>query len=94
MAAMVHVAALVPELTLASDTHYPWLPDDADVIVGKKVPIVGGRMRVPLSPGLGVKLDQDKLARAHETFTKCGMTGRDDVETMRLITPNWNRPTF
>jgi glucarate dehydratase len=94
MAAMIHVAALVPELTLASDTHYPWLPDDADVIEGKKLPIVGGRMRVPSSPGLGVKLNQDKLARAHETFTKCGMTGRDDVRTMQLIEPGWKRPTF
>ena len=25
MAAMVHLAASIPELTLASDTHYPWL---------------------------------------------------------------------
>src|SRR5262249_27979271 len=25
MAAMIHLAASIPELTLASDTHYPWL---------------------------------------------------------------------
>jgi len=94
MAAMIHVAALVPELTLASDTHYPWLPDDADIIVGKKLPIVGGRMKVPAGAGLGVELDRDKLARANETFTKCGMTGRDDVQTMQLIEPGWKRPSF
>jgi hypothetical protein len=31
MAAMIHLAAVLPQLTLASDTHYPWLPEDADI---------------------------------------------------------------
>jgi glucarate dehydratase len=94
MAAMINVGAVIPELTLASDTHYIWLPDDADILVGKKLPIVGGRMKVPGGPGLGVELDRDKLARAHETYTKCGMTGRDDAHTMRLVEPNWKRPSY
>ena len=94
MAAMIHVAALVPELTLASDTHYPWLPDGTDVIAGGKLPIVGGRMKVPSGPGLGVEIDRDQLARAHETYAKCGMTGRDDADTMRMIDPNWKRPSY
>ena len=34
MAAMIHLAAVVPQLTMASDTHYPWLVDDADIIEG------------------------------------------------------------
>src|SRR5262245_1219672 len=64
MAAMIHVAALIPELTVASDTHYPWLRDDADIINGPKLALVGGRMPIPHLSGLGVTLDQDKLARA------------------------------
>lgn len=91
MAAMIHVAALIPELTMASDTHYPWLIDSADIIVGGKLPMVGGRMKVPAAPGLGVELDRDKLARAHETYQKCGMRDRDDATTMRLVEPNWER---
>ena len=51
-------------------------------------------MKVPAGAGLGVELDRDKLARANETFTKCGMTGRDDVQTMQLIEPGWKRPSF
>jgi glucarate dehydratase len=94
MAAMINVGAVIPELTLASDTHYPWLPDGADIIIGKKLPIVGGRMNVPPGPGLGVELDQDKLARARETHEKSGMRGRDDAATMRLVEPNWKRPSY
>jgi glucarate dehydratase len=89
MAAMIHLAASIPQLTLASDTHYPWLIDAADIIDGPKLPIRDGRMNVPAGPGLGVTIDQDKLARAHETYAKCGMRGRDDRALMRRIEPGW-----
>jgi len=89
MAAMIHLAASVPQLTLASDTHYPWLLDDADIIEGPKLAIVGGKMAVPAGPGLGVSLDPDKLARAHEVYLKSGMTGRDDATLMRQLEPGW-----
>jgi glucarate dehydratase len=89
MAAMIHLAATLPQLTLASDTHYPWLVEDADVIAGAKLPIRDGRMPLPAAPGLGVELDRDKLARAAETYRKCGMRRRDDAATMRLIEPRW-----
>jgi glucarate dehydratase len=94
MAAMIHLAATVPELTIASDTHYVWLVDDADIIAGGKLPIVGGRMKVPAGAGLGVELDRDKLAAAHETYRKCGMRDRDDAATMRMVEPGWERTLF
>ena len=81
MAAMIHLAASIPELTLASDTHYPWLVESTDIIEGPKLAIKDGRMAVPPGPGLGVTLDQDKLARAAETYIKCGMRGRDDGDS-------------
>src|SRR5262249_4067654 len=62
MAAMIHVAAVVPQLNLASDTHYPWLVDGADIIEGPRLPLKDGKMAVPRGPGLGVTLDRDKLA--------------------------------
>jgi glucarate dehydratase len=89
MAAMIHLAATIPELTLASDTHYPWLVEGADIIEGPGLTIRGGRMAVPVGPGLGVTLDRDKLARAHDTYVKCGMRGRDDRSLLRRIEPEW-----
>ena len=94
MAAMIHVAAVVPELTVASDTHYPWLVESADIIQGAKLPIVGGKMQIPQRPGVGVELDRDKLAKAHETYVKCGMRQRDDAATMRMVEPGWQRELF
>ncbi len=89
MAAMIHLAASIPELTTASDTHYPWLIDGADIIEGSKLTIQNGRMAIPAGTGLGVTLDRDKLARAHETYRKCGMRGRDDRSLMQRIEPGW-----
>ena len=91
MAAMIHLAATIPQITLASDTHYPWLPENADIIQGPKLAIREGKMEIPAGPGLGVALDPEKLARAAENYKKCGMTGRDDATTIRLIEPDWNR---
>jgi glucarate dehydratase len=89
MAAMIQLAAAIPQLTAASDTHYPWLPEDADILDGPRLSIQGGTMAVPQGPGLGVALDRDKLARAHEVYTKCGMRRRDDATLMRKLEPGW-----
>ncbi|HZW31969.1 MAG TPA: enolase C-terminal domain-like protein [Isosphaeraceae bacterium] len=89
MAAMIHLAASIPELTLASDTHYPWLVEGFDIIEGTPLAIHKGAMAVPAGPGLGVTLDRDKLARAHEVYQKSGMRRRDDRSLMRQLEPNW-----
>ena len=47
MAAMIHLAASIPELTLASDTHYPGWSKATDIIEGPKLTIQGGTMAVP-----------------------------------------------
>jgi glucarate dehydratase len=94
MAAMIHLAASVPELTIATDTHYPWLVESADIIAGGKLPIRDGKMAIPTGAGLGVELDRDKLARAAETYEKCGMRDRDDATTMRMVEPGWERTLF
>lgn len=94
MAAMIHCAAATPAFAYAADTHYVWLPPDADVIAGEKLPITGGCMRVPDGPGLGVTLDPDKLARAHERYVRCGVRDRDDASTMRRFEPGWEPTLF
>jgi glucarate dehydratase len=91
MSAMIQVAAVTPQITLASDTNYPWLVEGADIIEGPNLPIRGGKMQVPKRPGLGVELDRDKLAKAHEVYRRCGMRDRDDKHTMQLVEPGWKR---
>jgi glucarate dehydratase len=81
-------------LTVASDTHYPWLVESSEIIAGGKLPMSGGRMKVPAGAGLGVELDRDRLAKANETYQKCGMRDRDDATTMRMVEPGWQRTIF
>jgi len=90
--AMVHLGAATPHLTYASDTHYPW-QDPADEIVAEgRIRFVDGSVAVPDSPGLGVTLDQDALARGRERYELCGYTERDDaVEMRRHVDAGWER---
>ena len=79
MAAMIHLGR---DRAAAHDRQRHALSlaaSTADIIAGGKLPIRGGQMKVPAGPGLGVELDRDKLAQAHETYSKCGMRDRDDA---------------
>ncbi len=70
LATMLHLGACVPNLTFAADAHYHQLLDD--VIEGGAIPYQGGSIAVPTGPGLGVRLDREKLARYHEEFQRLG----------------------
>ena len=61
--AMTHVAAAVPNLGYACDTHYPW--QEEEVVKGGRIAFDKGSVVVPTTPGLGVELDQGKLAELH-----------------------------
>ncbi|WP_158889162.1 glucarate dehydratase family protein [Amycolatopsis anabasis] len=91
LAAMVHVAAATPHLTYACDTHWPW--KTTDVIAPGALEFRGGAVAVPDRPGLGVELDPDALARAHEDYVRCGLTKRDDVSYMRRFTGSFEPNT-
>jgi glucarate dehydratase len=81
LAAMTHLGAALPELTYAADTHTPWqLGVD---VVEQPLRFVDGAVAVPTTPGLGVTLDRDALARMHEDYLRCGITERDDETYMR-----------
>jgi glucarate dehydratase len=74
-AVQLHACAAVPNLAVsyAADTHYPHLADD--VLEGGKLPISGGCFEVPTGPGLGVRLDPDRLGRYHECYLRDGFQG-------------------
>lgn len=94
--AMAHVAASVPNLTYACDTHYPWQEPDEEILRGGKVPIVNGCVRITDAPGLGVELDRDQLAKLHEQYLSCGIRRRDDEGQMRKYRLEWRavRPRY
>ena len=88
--AMLHLAAALPNLTVAPDSHYHHLTDD--IIEGGKLPYRHGKMAVPAGPGLGIKLDKDKLAKYHELSKKKQMgSWIEDPRRPGVITcqPKW-----
>jgi glucarate dehydratase len=70
LATMLHLGAVLPNLSFAADAHYHHLRDD--VIEGGKMEYAGGAIAVPGGPGLGVRLDREKLAEYHELFRRLG----------------------
>jgi glucarate dehydratase len=89
LAAMVQLAAAVPNLTYACDTHWPWKTED--VVAGEPFGFSGGAIAVPDRPGLGVELDRDALGRLHEQYLSCGLRNRDDTGYMQRIVPGYER---
>jgi glucarate dehydratase len=70
LATMLHLGAVVPNLSFAADAHYHHLQDD--IIEGGKLKYEDGAIRVPSGPGLGVRLDRDKLAEYEEHYKRLG----------------------
>lgn len=83
LATMLHLGAVLPNLAFAADAHYHHLVDD--VIEGGKLQYCGGSIAVPTAPGLGVKLDRDRLQEYHELFLRLG-TYPYDQDPLR---PGW-----
>jgi glucarate dehydratase len=92
LAAMTHLAAATPNLAFDSDTHYPWNADD-DIIPPGSLTFRGGAVAVPEGPGLGVDIDPDRLAAAHELYRSSRRSTRDDTGYMRTIVPDFD-PTL
>ncbi|WP_431880314.1 enolase C-terminal domain-like protein [Micromonospora marina] len=89
LAAMTHLAAATPHLAYAVDTHTPW-QCGADVVEAP-LSIVDGAVTVPDTPGLGVTLDRDALARMHEDYQRCGIRERDDTAYLRQFQPGYEK---
>jgi len=70
LASMLHLGAVLPNLAFAADAHYHHLVDD--VIEGGLLPYKHGAIAVPAAPGLGIKLDREKLRQYHELYRELG----------------------
>ncbi|HEY9502728.1 MAG TPA: enolase C-terminal domain-like protein [Pyrinomonadaceae bacterium] len=83
LATMLHLGAVIPNLSFAADAHYHHLLDD--VIEGGKLTYKDGKIAVPHGPGLGVKLNRDKLAEFSELYKRLGNYSYDRDP----LRPNW-----
>ena len=70
LATMLHLGAVLPNLSYSADAHYHHLMDD--VIVGGKMSYNQGAIRVPDGPGLGIALDREKVGQYADLYRRLG----------------------
>jgi glucarate dehydratase len=87
LAMFTHVAAAAPGEITAIDTHWIW--QDGQRLTKAPLQIVDGCVQVPKKPGLGVELDMDQVAKAHELYKGMGLGARDDSVAMQFLIPDW-----
>ncbi|HEX5600907.1 MAG TPA: enolase C-terminal domain-like protein [Pyrinomonadaceae bacterium] len=84
LATMLHLGAVIPNLSFAADAHYHHLTDD--IIQGGKLKYENGAIAVPGGPGLGVKLDREKVAEYRELYLRLGSYPYDQDP----LRPGWS----
>ncbi|HYV13683.1 MAG TPA: enolase C-terminal domain-like protein [Pyrinomonadaceae bacterium] len=83
LATMLHLGAVIPNLSFAADAHYHHLTDD--IIQGGKLKYENGAIAVPNGPGLGVKLDREKVSEYRELYQRLGSYSYDQDP----LRPGW-----
>jgi glucarate dehydratase len=83
LATMLHLGAVLPNLSFAADAHYHHLTDD--IIEGGRMRYEGGSIAVPEAPGLGVRLNPDKLRQYAELYKEWGNYAYDQDP----LRPGW-----
>ena len=87
LAMFTHVGAAAPGKVTAIDTHWIW--QDGQRLTKNPLQIVGGHVRVPKQPGLGVELDMVEVEKAHQLYLQHGLGARDDAMAMQYLMPGW-----
>ncbi|MFE7168046.1 enolase C-terminal domain-like protein [Streptomyces sp. NPDC057616] len=88
LAMMAHCGAAAPGEYNALDTHWIW-QEGLERLTVEPPRITGGEVAVPDTPGLGVRLDRDRLLAAHELYEEKALGGRDDAVGMRYLIEDW-----
>jgi glucarate dehydratase len=88
LAMFTQVAAAAPGDITAIDTHWIW--QDGQRLTKAPLQIVDGHIQVPTKPGLGVEIDMDAVAQAHERYKDMGLGARNDSVAMQFLIPGWS----
>lgn len=87
LAMFTHVGAAAPGKVTAIDTHWIW--QDGQRLTKEPLQILGGHVKVPEKPGLGVELDMAEVEKAHALYKQHGLGARDDAIAMQYLIPGW-----
>lgn len=87
LAMFTHVAAAAPGKITAIDTHWIW--QDGQRLTKEPFQIVGGMVKVPNKPGLGIEIDMVEIEKAHQLYNEKGLGARDDAMAMQYLIPGW-----
>ncbi|WP_413725442.1 glucarate dehydratase [Sodalis sp. RH16] len=88
LAMFTHVAAAAPGKITAIDTHWIWQEGDQR-LTKEPLQIIGGKVKVPEKPGLGIELDMARVMEGNALYQQHGLGARDDAAAMQYLIPNW-----
>jgi glucarate dehydratase len=88
LAMFTHVAAAAPGSITAIDTHWIW--QEGQRLSLEPLEIKGGMLEVPARPGLGIKLDRQRVEDAHRLYKEQALGARDDAVAMQYLIPGWS----
>ncbi|MFK0104464.1 enolase C-terminal domain-like protein [Streptomyces sp. NPDC091217] len=90
LAMMAHCGAAAPGEYNALDTHWIW-QEGRERLTVEPPRIAGGEVAVTDAPGLGVRLDMDRLLAAHALHQEKNLgAGRDDATGMQYLVEGWS----
>lgn len=87
LAMFTHVGAAAPGEITALDTHWIW--QDGQALTKNPLQIVNGEIDVPYTGGLGLQINEDRLAEANELYNQHGLGSRDDALAMQYLIKDW-----
>jgi len=97
LAMFTHAAAAAPGDITAIDTHWIW-QEHREHLTREPLKIVGGMVKVPEKPGLGIEVDMEQIEKANQLYNKVGQGARDDAMAMQYLVPGWKydpkKPSF
>jgi glucarate dehydratase len=87
LAMFTQCGAAAPGNITALDTHWIW--QDGQRLTREPLKIIGGEIKVPERPGLGIEIDLDAVENAHQRYKSLAGGSRDDAIAMQFLIPGW-----
>ncbi len=87
LAAFAQVGAAAVGEPAPLDIHWIW--QDGQNLLEDAPRIINGMLQVPEGPGLGVRLDMERVMEANALYNKLPSHDRDDAAAMQYLIPGW-----